>query len=38
VYYSVDEDALDHARDLLTELKASMRLPHLADHCEDQGC
>jgi ArsR family transcriptional regulator len=35
VYYSVDEEALDRAADFLTELKASMRLPHLADRCDD---
>jgi ArsR family transcriptional regulator len=38
VYYSVDEDALDHTGDFLAELKASMRRPHLADRCDDQGC
>jgi ArsR family transcriptional regulator len=35
VYFSVDEAALAPACDFLDELKASMRRPHLADHCGD---
>ena len=35
VYYSVDEEALDSVSGFLDDLKASMRVPHLADHCDD---
>jgi ArsR family transcriptional regulator len=35
VYYTVDEDALEHASGFLDDLRASMHRPHLADHCDD---
>jgi ArsR family transcriptional regulator len=35
VYYSIDEGALDTAGEFLDALKASMRRPHVADHCGD---
>jgi ArsR family transcriptional regulator, arsenate/arsenite/antimonite-responsive transcriptional repressor len=35
IYFSIKEDALDTAGELVDELKASMRRPHLADHCDD---
>ena len=37
VYYSVDEDALDAARDFLDQLEASMARPRLADACADDS-
>jgi ArsR family transcriptional regulator len=35
VYYSVDPEALDSVRGFLADLHASMRVPHVADHCDD---
>jgi ArsR family transcriptional regulator len=34
VYYSVDPEALDGVSGFLDDLKASMQIPHLADHCD----
>jgi ArsR family transcriptional regulator, arsenate/arsenite/antimonite-responsive transcriptional repressor len=34
VYYSVNTDALDTARDFLNQVEQSMALPHAADYCE----
>jgi ArsR family transcriptional regulator, arsenate/arsenite/antimonite-responsive transcriptional repressor len=34
VYYSVDPEALDSVGGFLDDVKASMRRPHLADHCD----
>jgi ArsR family transcriptional regulator, arsenate/arsenite/antimonite-responsive transcriptional repressor len=34
VYYSLDAEALENARGFLEDLQASMRVPHLADHCD----
>jgi ArsR family transcriptional regulator len=34
VYYSVDPEALDSLGGFLDDLKASMQVPHLADHCD----
>jgi ArsR family transcriptional regulator len=34
VYYSVDPEALDSVRGFLDDLKASLQVPHLADHCD----
>jgi ArsR family transcriptional regulator len=36
VYFTIDEQALDHAGGFLDELKASMHRPHAADHCDDE--
>jgi DNA-binding transcriptional ArsR family regulator len=35
VYYTVNEAAVDAAREYLDDLKASMHRPHIADHCDD---
>jgi ArsR family transcriptional regulator len=35
VYYTVNEEALDAAREYLDDLKASMHRPHVADHCDE---
>jgi ArsR family transcriptional regulator, arsenate/arsenite/antimonite-responsive transcriptional repressor len=35
VYYSIDEGALDTVGEFLEAVKASMRRPHAADHCDD---
>jgi ArsR family transcriptional regulator, arsenate/arsenite/antimonite-responsive transcriptional repressor len=37
VYYSLDKDALDTARDFVDQLERSMTLPHAADYCEQPG-
>jgi ArsR family transcriptional regulator, arsenate/arsenite/antimonite-responsive transcriptional repressor len=34
VYYSVNAEALDIARDFVDQLEQSMGLPHAADYCE----
>jgi ArsR family transcriptional regulator len=34
VYFSVDEDALQHAGAFVDELTRSLHRPHLADHCD----
>ena len=34
VYYSVNTEALDTARDFVDQLEKSMTLPHAADYCE----
>ncbi len=33
VYYSIDSEALETARDFIDQLESSMRAPHLADSC-----
>ncbi len=33
VYYSIDSEALETARDFIDQLESSMRSPHLADSC-----
>jgi ArsR family transcriptional regulator, arsenate/arsenite/antimonite-responsive transcriptional repressor len=35
VYYSVSDEALNSLSAFLDDLRASMRVPHLADHCDD---
>jgi ArsR family transcriptional regulator len=37
VYYSVNTDALETARDFVNQLEQSMALPHAADYCEQPG-
>jgi DNA-binding transcriptional ArsR family regulator len=34
VYYSVNEEVLDAAREFIAQLEASMHRPHLADSCD----
>jgi DNA-binding transcriptional ArsR family regulator len=35
VYYAVNEDVLDAAREFLNDLRDSMHRPHVADHCDE---
>jgi ArsR family transcriptional regulator, arsenate/arsenite/antimonite-responsive transcriptional repressor len=37
VYYSVDEGALEIARDFIDQLQRSVRTPHEADYCPPTG-